>query len=110
MKTKLSISQQRVVGKEINVGSLIGSVKSRAKARAAKANGAKGGRPRKEPQDANTIAHSVVSEAAKLADAVHFMQGFKRKVQSVAQQAKRQGRPPVPLKVLPSPKSPKRGK
>lgn len=75
-------------GKKINVGSLMGSVKSKAKTAAARANGAKGGRPRKEPQDANALAHSIVAKAEKLTQ---------------------QGKPPLALKVLPSPKSPKRG-
>ncbi len=37
-------------GHKINVGSLMGSQRSKAKAAAAKANGAKGGRPRKTPK------------------------------------------------------------
>lgn len=37
-------------GHEINVGSLMGSQRSKAKSAAAKANGAKGGRPRKTPK------------------------------------------------------------
>jgi hypothetical protein len=37
-------------GKKINVGSLMGSQRSKAKSAAAKANGAKGGRPRKTPK------------------------------------------------------------
>lgn len=78
-------------GKDINVGALIGSVKSKAKAAAAKANGKKGGRPRKEPKepkDANSLAHSIVGKAEKLTQ---------------------QGKPPLPrLKALPSPRSPKR--
>jgi hypothetical protein len=75
-------------GKDINIGSLMGSVKSRAKTAAAKANGKKGGRPRKEPKDANALAHSIVGKAEKLTQ---------------------QGKPPLPrLKALPSPRSPKR--
>jgi hypothetical protein len=35
-------------GSEINVGALMGSVKSRRKAAAARANGKKGGRPKKK--------------------------------------------------------------
>lgn len=76
-------------GRKINVGALIGSVKSKAKTAAARANGAKGGRPRKEPADANTLAHGIVAQAEKLT---------------------LQRKPPQPLKVLPSPKSPKRGR
>lgn len=67
----------------------MGSVKSKAKAEAARANGAKGGRPRKEPVDANTMAHSIVAKAEKITQ---------------------QGRPPRLLKVLPSPKAPKRAR
>jgi len=37
-------------GHKINVGSLMGSQRSKAKSAAAKANGAKGGRPRKTPK------------------------------------------------------------
>lgn len=37
-------------GHKINVGSLMGSQRSKAKAAASKANGAKGGRPRKTPK------------------------------------------------------------
>jgi hypothetical protein len=75
-------------GKDINIGSLMGSVKSRAKTAAAKANGKKGGRPRKDPKDSNALAHSIVGKAEKLTQ---------------------QGKPPLPrLKALPSPRSPKR--
>jgi hypothetical protein len=52
-------------GQEINVGALMGSVKTKAKARSSRENGKKGGRPRKD-RDANTIAHGVVAKAAKL--------------------------------------------
>lgn len=82
-------------GKPINVGSLLGSVTSKAKAKAAAENAKKGGWPKgkkrkKRPRDANALAHSVVADAEKLT---------------------RQGEaPPPPLKVLPSPKSPKRGR
>lgn len=58
-------------GKSINVGALIGSVKSRAKTKAARLNGKKGGRPRKEPQDANTLAHSIVAKAEKITKGAH---------------------------------------
>jgi hypothetical protein len=37
-------------GKKLNVGSLMGSQRTKAKSAAAKANGAKGGRPRKTPK------------------------------------------------------------
>lgn len=37
-------------GHKINIGSLMGSQRSKAKSAAAKANGAKGGRPRKTPK------------------------------------------------------------
>lgn len=83
-------------GKEINVGSLIGSVKSKAKAEAARENAKLGGwpkgkkrGPRKPPEDSNALAHSIVAKAEKLTQ---------------------QGKPPRKLKVLPSPKSPKRGR
>ena len=78
-------------GKEINVGALIGSVKSRAKARASKANGKLGGRPRKD-RDANTIAHGVVAKAAKLT--LHAGEAL----------------PPQRSKVLPFPSKTKRGR
>lgn len=79
-------------GKEINVGSLLGSVKSPAKAKAAKANAKLGGWPKGKkrgprPIDANSLAHSVVAEAEKLT---------------------LRTAPPHALKALPSPKSPKR--
>lgn len=76
-------------GKEINVGSLLGSAKSKAKTAAARANGKKGGRPKKEPHDANTLAHGIVAKAEKLT---------------------RQGKPPRPLRALPSPKATKAGR
>lgn len=55
-------------GKKINVGSLIGSVKSKAKSKAARRNGKLGGRPvsKKRKRDVNVAAHSVVAEAEKL--------------------------------------------
>jgi hypothetical protein len=67
---------------------------SKAKTRAARANARLGGWPKgkkrgKRKPDANQIAHGVVAKAEKLT---------------------RQGRPPQRLKVLPSPKSPKRGR
>lgn len=77
--------------REINLGSLMGSAKSEAKTAAARANGAKGGRPRKEPGDSNTLAHAIVAKAEKLT-----LRGHKQ--------------PPSRLKALPSPKPPKRGK
>jgi hypothetical protein len=59
-------------GNEINVGALIGSVKSKAKTRAARENAKLGGWPkgkkrgkRKRPQDPNALAHSVVADAIK---------------------------------------------
>ena len=100
-------------GNEINVGQLIGrlggQVTSRAKTKAARANAKLGGWPKgkkrgkrvdakRQPwttvfprtiQDANQIAHGVVAKAEKLT---------------------RQGRPPQRLKVLPSPKAPKRAR
>jgi hypothetical protein len=84
-------------GNEINVGALIGAeggkARSRAKTRAARANAKLGGWPKgkkrgKRKPDANQIAHSVVARAEKIT---------------------RQGQSPRRLKVLPSPKSPKRG-
>ena len=67
---------------------------SKAKARAARRNAKLGGWPKgkkrgKRKPDANQIAHSVVAKAEKFT---------------------RQGRPPQRLKVLPSPKSPKRAR
>jgi hypothetical protein len=80
-------------GGEINVGALLGSAKSKAKTRAARANAKLGGWPKgkkrgKRPKDANQIAHGIVAKAERLT---------------------RQGRAPQRLKVLPSPKAPKRG-
>jgi hypothetical protein len=59
---------------EINIGELLGSVTSKAKARAARANGKLGGWPKgkkrgkrkKRPSDANALAHSVVADAEKI--------------------------------------------
>jgi len=85
-------------GNEINVGALIGAeggrARSKAKTRAARANAKLGGWPKgkkrgKRKPDANQIAHGVVAKAEKIT---------------------RQGRPPQRLKVLPSPKSPKRAR
>lgn len=56
-------------GTEINVGSLLGSVKSDAKAKAARENAKKGGWPKgkpRRPKDSNALAHSVVADAEKL--------------------------------------------
>ena len=59
-------------GNEINIGSLLGSVTSKAKARASRKNAKLGGWPkgkkrgkRKRPTDANALAHDVVSEAIR---------------------------------------------
>jgi hypothetical protein len=80
-------------GSEINVGALLGSAKSKAKTRAARANAKLGGWPKgkkrgKRKKDANQVAHGIVAQAEKIT---------------------RQGPSPRRLKVLPSPKSPKRG-
>lgn len=58
-------------GKEINIGSLLGSVTSRVKAEAARENGKLGGRPRtkkrkKRSADPNVSAYSVVSEVSEV--------------------------------------------
>jgi len=59
-------------GNEINIGSLLGSVSSKRKARASRANGKLGGWPKgkkrgkRRPKDANALAHSVVADAEKL--------------------------------------------
>ncbi len=56
-------------GNEINVGSLLGSVKSEAKAKAAKENAKKGGWPKgkpRRPKNSNGLAHSVVADAERL--------------------------------------------
>lgn len=85
-------------GNEINVGQLIGRLggqqTSRAKARAARRNAKLGGWPKgkkrgKRKPDANQIAHGVVAKAERLTQ---------------------QGRSPRSLKVLPSPKAPKRAR
>lgn len=78
-------------GKEINAGSLMGSVKSKAKSRSSRENGKLGGRPRRD-QDANTIAKGVVDRAAKLT--LHAGESL----------------PPQRSKVLPFPKGSKRGR
>jgi len=59
-------------GKEINIGALLGSVKSEAKAKASRENAKLGGWPkgkkrgkRKRPSDPNALARSVVSDAIK---------------------------------------------
>lgn len=95
-------------GHKINVGALIGSVKSKAKTAAARANGAKGGRPRKEPSDANALAHGIVAKAEKLTTARGEFLAVREELRGAA--AMLQGKPPQPLKVLPSPKSPIRGR
>lgn len=70
-----------------------GQATSRAKARAAKRNAKLGGWPKGKKRgprkDANQLAHSIVAKAEKITQ---------------------QGRAPQRLKVLPSPKSPKRGR
>lgn len=103
-------------GNEINVGALIGAeggkARSKAKTRAARANAKLGGWPKGKKRgkrkpfrlakgvkivgheivhvpDANQIAHGIVAKAEKLT---------------------RQGQSPQRLKVLPSPKSPKRAR
>lgn len=59
-------------GKEINIGSLLGSTTSKAKARAARRNAKLGGWPKgrkrgkRRPKDANAMAHTIVAEAEKL--------------------------------------------
>lgn len=103
-------------GAEINIGSLLGSVKSKAKASAARRNAKLGGWPkgrkrkvqqkhgavkgtekergrekkqRKRPQDANALAHSVVADAERITQ---------------------QGPPPQLLRALPSPRGTKGGR
>jgi hypothetical protein len=61
-------------GNDINIGSLLGSTTSKAKARAARRNaklggwpkGKKRGKRKKRPSDPNALAHSVVADAEKL--------------------------------------------
>ena len=59
-------------GKEINIGSLLGSIKSRAKAKASRRNAKLGGWPKgkkrgkRKPTDPNVIAHGVVKQAESL--------------------------------------------
>lgn len=66
-------------GKEINIGSLMGSVTSKRKAKASRANGKLGGWPKgkkrgkRRPQDSNALAHSVVADAEKLTRQVSFL-------------------------------------
>lgn len=55
-------------------------------------------------KDANQIAHGVVAKAEKLTG------GFIVPGNAPHRKITQQGRPPQPLKVLPSPKSPKRGR
>lgn len=58
-------------GKDINIGALMGSQTSKAKARAARRNaklggwpkGKKRGKRKKRPADPNALAHSVVKDA-----------------------------------------------
>jgi hypothetical protein len=63
-------------GNEINIGSLLGSTTSKAKARAARRNAKLGGWPKgrkrgkRRPKDANALAHSIVAEAEKLTQQV----------------------------------------
>lgn len=60
-------------GNAINVGALLGSVKSKAKTEAARENaklggwpkGKKRGKRKKRPTDPNALAHSVVADAIK---------------------------------------------
>lgn len=67
-------------GKEINIGSLMGSVTSKRKARASRANGKLGGWPKgkkrgkRRPTDANALAHSVVKDAEKLTRQASILQ------------------------------------
>lgn len=85
-------------GGEINVGSLLGSVKSKAKANASRANGALGGWPKgkkrgpRKRKDANELAHGIVAQAEKLT--LHAGESL----------------PPQRSKVLPFPKGSKRGR
>lgn len=85
-------------GGEINVGSLLGRVKSEAKAKASKENAKLGGWPKgkkrgpRKPTDANALAHSIVAEAEKLT--LHAGKSL----------------PPQRSKVLPFPKGSKRGR
>lgn len=56
-------------GNEINIGSLLGSIKSKAKAKAAKRNAKLGGWPKgrkRGPRDPNVAAKRVVDQAANL--------------------------------------------
>jgi hypothetical protein len=60
-------------GEPVDPAALLGSITTRAKRRAAKANGKLGGRPKgakdKKPRrssDANALAHSVAADAERL--------------------------------------------
>lgn len=56
-------------GNEINIGVLLGSTTSKAKANAARRNAKLGGWPKgrkRGPRDANVIAHAVVRQVEKL--------------------------------------------
>ena len=65
-------------GNDINIGSLLGSVSSKRKARAARQNAKLGGWPKgkkrgkRRPQDANALAHSVVADAEKITQQPSF--------------------------------------
>ena len=59
-------------GKEINIGSLLGSVTSKAKTRAARRNAKLGGWPKgkkrgkRKSTDPNVVAHGIVKQAEAL--------------------------------------------
>jgi DnaJ-class molecular chaperone len=120
-------------GNEINVGALIGAeggkARSRAKTRAARANAKLGGWPKgkkrgKRKPDANQIAHGVVAKAEKITQRSACKRcdgngllpfgryGEGRRCpdcRGTGGVVTLQGPSPRRLKVLPSPKSPKRG-
>lgn len=86
-----------------------GSATSRAKTKAARANAKLGGWPKgkkrgKRKKDANQIAHGIVAEAERRS--IDVPGEPKRYDHYITQQ----GRPPQRLKVLPSPKAPKRAR
>lgn len=89
-----------------------GQQSSRAKTRAARANAKLGGWPKgkkrgKRKPDANQIAHGVVAQAEKITGNPNL-----RHYEALGRTdgITRQGRAPQRLKVLPSPKAPKRGR